>query len=324
MLHDEVLYNDWHPVLRVDALSDGGIHAVRLLGIDIVIWMVNGIAHAMRDLCVHRGAKLSLGKIVNDCLMCPYHGWQYDASGQCVHIPAHPEQVPPAKARTDVFHIAARYGVYWVCLGTPSNDIPPFPEWDAPGYGHGVCGPFPHIPAYGPRLIENYLDAAHFPFVHEGVLGDPAKPIIGEYEARITAAGVETDPILVYQPDPFGGVAGEVTYTYHAYRPLAAHFTKHMPTATNGMMLAVTPHDDNDSTAWFLVATSAMSDHSALETTYTPRIAAIFAEDYAVVASQRPELLPLDLQAELHLRSDRVAIAYRRWLKQLGVVHGTA
>lgn len=50
----------------------------------------------------------------------------------------------------------------------------------------------------------------------------------------------------------------------------------------------------------------------------------IFAQDRPIVESQRPELLPLDLQAELHLRSDRTAIAYRRWLRQLGLTFGVA
>lgn len=322
MVHDPVLWNDWHPVVRHDEFVDGTVKGSRLLGVDIVLWMSQGKIYAMRDLCVHRGAKLSLGKVVNDCLKCPYHGWHYNDEGRCVHIPAHPEQVPPAKARTEVYHVGVRYDMVWVCLGEPSNDVPPFPEWDMTGYGHAVCGPFQHIPAFGPRIIENFLDAAHFPFVHEGVLGDPNQPILGEYEARITPNGVESDPIAVYQPDPYGGVAGQVTYTYHAYRPLTAHFTKHMPSATNGMVLTVTPHDDRDCTAWFLVATTAVTDNAYLEEHYTPRIASIFEEDLAVVASQRPELLPLDLQAELHLRSDRVAIAYRRWLREIGLIHG--
>lgn len=322
MLRDPVLWNDWHPVMRRDGFVDGTVKSARLLGIDIVLWMSQGVIRAMRDLCVHRGAKLSLGKVVNDCLMCPYHGWHYNDEGRCVHIPAHPEQMPPTKARTEVYHVQVRYDMVWVCLGEPTNDVPPFPEWDMVGYGHAVCGPFLHIPAYGPRIIENFLDAAHFPFVHEGVLGDPNQPVLGEYEARITSHGVESDPIAVYQPDPYGGVAGQVTYTYHAYRPLTAHFTKHMPAATNGMVLTVTPHDDRDCTAWFLVATTAVTDNAYLEEHYTPRIATIFEEDLAVIASQRPELLPLDLQAELHLRSDRVAIAYRRWLRELGLMHG--
>lgn len=50
----------------------------------------------------------------------------------------------------------------------------------------------------------------------------------------------------------------------------------------------------------------------------------IFKQDRPIVESQRPELLPLDLQAEMHLRSDRTAIAYRNWLKELGLTFGTA
>jgi len=47
-------------------------------------------------------------------------------------------------------------------------------------------------------------------------------------------------------------------------------------------------------------------------------------QDRIIIESQRPELLPLDLQAELHLRSDRMAIAYRKWLRSIGLQYGTA
>jgi len=50
----------------------------------------------------------------------------------------------------------------------------------------------------------------------------------------------------------------------------------------------------------------------------------VTAQDKVVVESQRPELLPLDLQSELHLRSDRMAIAYRKWLREIGFSYGTA
>ncbi len=324
MIQDLVLINDWHPIASVAQLNVNPILAVRLLAEDLVVWTHKGEYFAWRDLCMHRGARLSPGKIVNDCLACPYHGWHYNTEGKCVHIPTHPEQIPPEKAVVKTYLIKERYGLLWVCLGEPSNDIPPFPEWSNPDMGKGVCGPYEHIKANGPRLIENYLDAAHFPFVHEGVLGDPNKPVLGDFSVRTSEAGVASDPIRIYQPDPYGGVSGEVTYTYHAYRPLTAHFTKHMPSATNGMMLAVTPHDELDSSAWFVVATTALKDSATLVKDYEPRIRAIFEEDREVVEGQRPELLPLDLQEELHLKSDRVAIAYRKWLKELGLKFGTA
>jgi phenylpropionate dioxygenase-like ring-hydroxylating dioxygenase large terminal subunit len=324
MIDDPVLVNDWHPVASIQQLAVRPVLGTRLLGEDIVVWQTGGQLYAWQDLCVHRGAKLSLGEVIDANLKCPYHGWTYNTEGHCTRIPAHPDQTPPAKARTRTYLARERYGLVWVCLGQPSGDIPPFPEADQGGYGVAVCGPYPHIRAHGPRLIENFLDAAHFPFVHAGVLGDPARPEMGDFEARITDNGVESDPVDVYQPNPYGASSGQVQYVYHAYRPLTAHFTKYAGTVTNGLLLTVTPHDALDSTAWFIVATTIMQDNEALQREYEPRIRAIFEEDRAIVESQRPELLPLDLQAELHLRSDRVAIAYRQWLRQLGLSSGTA
>ena len=141
---------------------------------------------------------------------------------------------------------------------------------------------------------------------------------------RIEADGVFSTPVAVYQPNPYGDRSGNVQYSYNVFRPLTAHFTKKSPNATNGLLLVVTPCDELDSTAWFVVATSTVSDAERLRLEYTPRIGAIFEQDRAIIESQRPECLPLDLQAELHLRSDRMAIGYRTWLRRLGLQYGAA
>ena len=222
----------------------------------------------------------------------------------------------------------------WFCLGEPANDIPPFPEWEENGYTWAVCDPIKNVPAHGPRLIENFLDAAHFPFVHEGVLGDQAHPEMEDFEVQITSRGVESDAVYIYQPAQYGTQGGgKVSYVYRAFRPFTAHMTKHVPegwwgkdapSATHGLMLTLTPHDELDTTVWFLISSTMWTDPEVLQREYTKRITDIFEEDRAIVMSQRPELLPLDLQAELHLKSDRVAIAYRTWLKKLGLKFGTA
>jgi phenylpropionate dioxygenase-like ring-hydroxylating dioxygenase large terminal subunit len=250
MITDPVLINDWHPVAHVDELAETPILGVRLLGEDVVLWRAGDQYLVWQDLCVHRGAKLSLGRVVGegDRLMCPYHGWTYNAEGRCVHMPAHPSQTPPAKARVNRYRVRERYGLLWVCLGEPANDIPPFPERELPGFVLAVCDPARHVQANGPRLIENFLDAAHFPFVHAGVLGDPEHPEIGDFQACIGPEGVVSDPISVYQPAPYASAAGYVEYTYHAYRPLTAHFTKKTGERLFGLMLAITPHDERDST----------------------------------------------------------------------------
>ncbi len=334
MITDPVLVHDWHPAATPAQVDARGILPLRLLGRDIVLWRSTSGYQAWADLCVHRGARLSGGRIANDCLRCPYHGWTYNADGACVHMPAHPHQTPPTKAHAQTFRVAQRYGLIWVSLGRPPHEVPSFPEWDAPGYATAVCDPIPHVEAHGPRLVENFLDVAHFPFVHEGVLGSQAHAEMDDYEAHVTAAGMASDPVFFWQPvQHAAGGGGKVSYTYTVERPFTAHMLKRVPAgwwgpdspaASHGLMLAITPHDQRDSTVWFIIASDAFTDNDQLQVEYSRRITAIFDEDRVIVQGQRPELLPLDLQAELHLKSDRVAIAYRKYLRQLGLSFGTA
>src|SRR5262245_62045361 len=99
MLADPVLINEWHVVAAAADLGEGKPLAARLLGEDLVLWQIGERIHAWRDLCLHRGTRLSLGTVKDATLVCPYHGWTYDELGQCVRFPAHPTQTPPAKAR---------------------------------------------------------------------------------------------------------------------------------------------------------------------------------------------------------------------------------
>jgi phenylpropionate dioxygenase-like ring-hydroxylating dioxygenase large terminal subunit len=319
VIDDPVLVNDWHPLARVSDLASGGPVAARLLGEDVVLWRSGDEYVAWRDLCVHRGTRLSLGRIVDGAsLECPYHGWTYGRDGRCILMPAHPEQAPPAKACVDVYRAVVRHGVVWVTLGDGSSSVPTFELMEDGRHQVLMSGPY-RVRASGPRVVENFLDVGHFPFVHEGILGDRARPEIAEYEAKITPDGVLATGVKVFQPDPYGtGKGSMVTYTYRAHRPLSASFIKHGDHSF-GMLLSVTPHDAVDSSAWMWMAMNYEPEGSMIE--FQDRI---FAQDRPILESQRPELLPLDLQAELHLRSDRTAIAYRRWLRELGVRTGTA
>ncbi len=324
MIQDPVLVNDWHPVLRSDALPPGKPLGVRLLGEDLVLWRAKGVARAWQDLCVHRGTRLSLGSIRDETLACAYHGWVYDASGRCILFPAHPEQVPPLKAHVRVYLAQEKYGMVWVSLGQPEQGVPLFPEETDPAFRKLLTGPFPPLRANGPRAIENFLDVTHFPFVHNGILGDPARPQISDYKVETDAQGIIARDVITYQPDPYGTGAGDtVTYTYRVFRPLTAYLAKDAPDGSRlTLMLTLTPHDELCTSAWFYGAVNDKINVSPEE--WDDFQNSIFSQDVPIVESQRPELLPLDLQAELHLRSDRLAIAYRRWLRELGLSFGTS
>jgi phenylpropionate dioxygenase-like ring-hydroxylating dioxygenase large terminal subunit len=321
MLNDRVLLNDWHVVAYAPDLQEGKPMAVRLLEEDIVLWRVGERIHAWRDLCLHRGTRLSLGKVEDQTLVCPYHGWTYNQEGQCIRFPAHPGQKPPATARARVYQAQEKYGWIWVCLGNPEKDIPPFEQWDDGSFRKIHCGPY-QFHASGPRAVENFLDVTHFPFVHQGYLGDPEHPEISDYEAEIRADGVIARDISVWQPDPDGsGQGAQVTYTYQVLRPLTAYFIKTSGGARFAMYFTVTPVAERQSIAWTYVAQDYDNIPEAEIRAFEDMIT---WQDVPIVESQRPELLPLDLQAELHLRSDRTAIAYRKWLRQLGLTFGTA
>jgi phenylpropionate dioxygenase-like ring-hydroxylating dioxygenase large terminal subunit len=321
MINDPVLINEWHVVCRSEELPEGKPVGARLLDEDIVLWRVGGQVLAWQDLCIHRGTRLSLGRIEGDTLICPYHGWVYNESGKCVKIPAHPDQKPPEKARVEPYRALERYGWIWVSLGNPAHEIPAFREWDDPSFRKIHCGPY-RFHASAPRVLENFLDVAHFPFVHEGYLGDPDHTEISDYEAVTDENGVTSEDIHVWQPDPDGtGVGKNVAYTYRVMRPLLAYFVKKTEQAFS-IYFAVTPISEFETAGYMWM--NMNYGYEIPEGQLRAFQDTVSGQDIPIVESQRPERLPLDLQAELHLRSDRTAIAYRRWLRQLGLTFGTA
>ncbi|MGE0309057.1 MAG: Rieske 2Fe-2S domain-containing protein, partial [Acidimicrobiia bacterium] len=68
----------WHPVAEGAEVGDGPMQ-VRLLGEPLVLFRNGDEIVAGKDLCVHRGAPLSMGAVENGCVRCPYHGWLYDS-----------------------------------------------------------------------------------------------------------------------------------------------------------------------------------------------------------------------------------------------------
>ena len=181
----EKLLRCWHPVAYAHEVTNAPV-AATLLGEAVVVWRTSdGRAHAMRDLCIHRGTALSLGWIADDCLVCPYHAWRFDASGACVRIPQSANAIIPAKARTPKYQCQERYGLIWVCLraDAPVYPLPEVPEFESGEWKVVNTGPFAWQ-ADASRQVENFTDFGHFPWVHPGLLGDPERPIVPEHSVE--------------------------------------------------------------------------------------------------------------------------------------------
>lgn len=320
---DPVVRACWHPVARADGLPAGAVRSVRVMGEDFVLWRGSTSVHVWQDLCVHRGVKLSLGTVAGCHLRCAYHGWTYNEVGRCVAMPAHPGQTPPPRARAAVFSCVEDQGVIWMAV-EPSSPAPPFlPEAADRPYRAILCGPYA-APAGAPRVIENFLDVAHLPVVHAGSLGTADHAEIAPYTVDTIDGRPVARHIRIHQPDPDGaGRPAEVSYEYGVLGPFSVYLRKHLAGADRfALHLTVTPVDETESLAWFTIYLNYGSPSD------DPDFAAfqekIFAQDLPIIASQRPERLPLDLAAELHLPSDRLAIAYRQYIRGLGLTFGTA
>lgn len=321
MVSDSILVNDWHPVMLSQDLKDGIVKSSRLLGEDLVLWRHHNQIMVCLDLCPHRGARLSLGQIEDNSLVCPYHGLKFNQQGKCIKIPAYPNLAPSTRTCLRTYKAQEYYGLVWVSLGNPLQSVPVFREWEEPSYRPVFCGPY-YFKSSAFRVIENFLDVAHFPFVHAELLGDPINPIIDDYEIEIEVDSITFHKINVWQPNPDStGQAALVTYNYRVLRPLTAYFCKDTPSGCLTIYFTVTPVEEEEAIAWVWTAMNHSYDiPEAEQRAFQDRIV---AQDLPIVESQRPKRLPLDLQAEYHLPCDKGAIAYRKWLKQLGITFGT-
>ena len=116
----------WHPVALSADIEPGTSNGTRILGREIVVWRdASGTAHVWDDRCPHRGMRLSFGFVRGDRIACLYHGWQYGADGQCRHIPAHPDLVPPETIRVPVLDAIERLGMIWVREAATADVLPP-------------------------------------------------------------------------------------------------------------------------------------------------------------------------------------------------------
>lgn len=325
-LKDPALSDRWHPVARSRDVGPEPV-PVTVLNEPVVLFRSYRGVHALRDLCVHRGVPLSLGKRDGDRLVCAYHGWQYDACGTCVRIPSLPPgQAIPLKARTESYFCLEREGLVWVCTGETPEPEPPLTalvERDRELLPI-LMGPYP-VGASAPRVIENFLDVSHLMFVHEGLLGDSSHAEIGEYQVTEGEDGIlRSDEIEVYQSDPDGrGLGVTNRYIYEIVGPTLVRLTKRTAGSEDvfRLFLMVNPESETSCTAFMLQLRNYAPD--VPDRVFIDFQDRLLEQDKRIVERQKPELLPLDLQAELHLKCDRVSIAYRRYLKEAGATFGT-
>jgi vanillate O-demethylase monooxygenase subunit len=317
-----VLARAWHPVAFSHDVSATPLD-VTLLDERVVVYrLADGTLVAARDLCVHRGAPLSMGHVEGDEIVCRYHGLRYDRGGRCTLIPAHPGGAISPRLRLTMFAVTERCGLVWVRLvDTDPAPLPELREWDDPDYVRVLPDSIAIAAAAG-RQIEGFLDVSHFAFVHAESFGEPENPTVPTYPVTPTPQGFVADYVSTVSNfahaqkhrNPPGFLWRR---RFEVFLPFTAKLTVFFPDGQLHILNAASPVSARKTKLFVPICRNF--DRDAPEAATLAFNHQVFAEDIAIVERQWPEDLPLDLHAEAHFPADRSSITYRRALATLGL-----
>ncbi|WP_081162276.1 aromatic ring-hydroxylating oxygenase subunit alpha [Ensifer aridi] len=252
------------------------------------------------------------------------NGWKTALMGEPIEVafdPGREVKVTSEDGRT--LPVCVRYGHVWSSLGKPRKDLFAIPEADQPGRRFvevGVvrvrCSPL--------RAVENFLDIAHFPFVHTDILGAEPHTEVHDYKVEIRQDEVWATQVKFYQPQAAKSAAGGITteYMYRVPAPTCSVLYKTCPPRPGEwdvIALFVQPLAEDLCDVWPWMAlfddVTPMTDLIHFQQT-------IFLQDRSILENQIPRLLPLDPGMEIPTRADLTSVAYRRWLKRHNYKYG--
>ena len=165
--------NQWYAILESNEIKKGKIVGVTRMGEKMVAWRnTRGELSVMSDKCPHRGVALSAGKLVGDCIQCPFHGFEYDTSGTCKLVPANGAGSEPPKAlHIRSYPVREEHGFVYIWWGEPVQELPPVPWFESISEEMAYATLKDHWASHYARAIENQLDVVHLPFIHYNTIG---------------------------------------------------------------------------------------------------------------------------------------------------------
>ncbi|MFT5679455.1 MAG: phenylpropionate dioxygenase-like ring-hydroxylating dioxygenase large terminal subunit [Myxococcota bacterium] len=296
-----LIANRWYVVLTPEEVPRDRPIAFKRLGQDVVFWRdKTGAIVAALDICPHRRAKLSPGRIKDGCIECPFHGFKFDPSGACTEIPAHPDRAISGAMSLHTLPVRVEHGFVWIWTGPDEAPDAPVPFFDFSGFTYAGSQFSEDVATHYTRSIENQLDFAHLPFVHRST--------IGRFATTGLAVTTETngDRIRAYTgaPESFFELLGPNIWRLN--------------TGAVWQFLAFVPVDDQNMRYYV---------RAYQRTVTAPGLAWLFGKVGVVfsriVLRQDTPVVESQPAAETRLRmgevlqpSDAPIIAYRRWREQ--------
>ena len=218
-----------------------------------------------------------------------------------------------------------RFGHLWTSPGQPNRDLFTIPEADTPGRQLVDVGSV-RVKCSPLRAVENFLDIAHFPFVHTDILGAEPHTEVERYQVTIREEVDEVwaTKVKFFQPQAAKSAEGGITteYMYRVPSPTCAVLYKTCPPRPGEwdvITLFVQPLTEEWCEVWpWMALYDDMSSYAEMVSFQQ----LIFMQDRSILENQIPRKLPLDPGMETPTQADMTSVAYRRWLKRIGYTYG--
>lgn len=313
-----VIPNRWYAILESKEVKAGKPLGVTRLGEKLVLWRdSHGTVTCMRDLCPHRGVALSAGKVLGDQIQCPFHGFEYDAGGECRLIPANGRTADIPKAfQVRTYSCSDEHGFIWVWWGEPRSDLPPVPFFESIDHGFSQATIHDKWSVHYSRAIENQLDAVHLPFVHRTTIGAGNRTVIDGPQSRLEGDRLD---IWVHArvDDGTRSLRAEELPVPQRHPSLQFHFPNvwHNWISDDLRIVAAFAPIDEETTMIYVRSYQRMVQIPVLREVYNavaaPFNRIILNQDKRVVTTQRPVKTSLRMGEKL-IPGDGPIVAYRR------------
>ncbi|MFT5450450.1 MAG: phenylpropionate dioxygenase-like ring-hydroxylating dioxygenase large terminal subunit [Gammaproteobacteria bacterium] len=221
--------------------------------------------------------------------------------------------------------VREEYGHVFLALGDTPRPLLKMPEFDEPGRRLITCGVIT-VKASPLRIVENFLDMGHFPFVHTNILGAEPDTEVAPYDTQIRT---DVDEVWAtnckfFQPQAAMSATGGITieYEYRVTSPFITILYKTCPARDDawdliGLFVQPLTATHCDVHAFMLLYDDTSTDVDLIHFQQM-----IFLQDRPILENQRPALLPLTPGAEHPVSGDRMSSTYRRWLRERGLRFG--
>lgn len=313
----------WYAAATEVELTSGPVSRT-LLGEAVVIYKdPDGKAIAAPDRCPHRQAPLSAGTVDRGVLVCCYHGWRFGEGGKCVAIPSAAPGIPiPKNGHLKCFETEVRYGLVWICLGNPVTDIPKIGQ-ENDGAFRRINNPVNPWKVSATRMTDNFLDIAHFPWVHRGTFGNSQRTLVEKIKLRDLDDdfyGYEYG-VIAENPPSASLTSGQDTTDTSRHMttgfnlPFTVRSTIEYSTGLQHILLLLTTPID-DLTAYFTFVVWRNDDFrvSAEDMAQFDRM---IGEEDRTMLEKIPGVLPFSQGALASTQSDKASAAWRLRLTQL-------